>query len=470
MRKLKKISALLLVMVLVLSTSALMGCGNNEPAAPEPAETADTNGAEEGQADDGGDAPAVEAGVEPVTLRVTWWGNTDRDKLYAAINDLFMAEHPHVTIVTESPGWGDYWPAVATAFASGTAPDVVQFQSSQIGDYTGMNVLTPLDSFVEDGTIVLDNWNMDLVNTGVIDGNLYMVTLGITACALYVNYTLLNELGIEIWDEDEDITWEEFVDFMDMVQEAMGEGGYAIMDFSMNNDLIWIWVRQNTPAGVEWVDANGEFAPSEEALASWFELTYELRSRDAIPPLTLAHEWEQLSWPEGPFANRHVAFHFANANQINHHQGAIDDQIVMRSIPIAPDAYNAHGDILITSSFAISETSENKELAAKYINFFVNNLEAQYIFNYELGVPGSLTVQEMLAELEDPGNIMQSNYVNRISANVLPFIPQVPGTWAVVTEIERTADQVAMGMMTPTEAAQFIISIASQIIAENQTR
>ena len=93
-------------------------------------------------------------------LRVAWWGNTVRDQLYFAINDLFMAENPDVEIITESPGWGDYWVSMATAYASGSAPDVVQFQSNQIGEYCSKGVLLPLDGYVADGTIDLSDWNM----------------------------------------------------------------------------------------------------------------------------------------------------------------------------------------------------------------------------------------------------------------------------------------------------------------------
>lgn len=103
---------------------------------------------------------------EKQTLRVAWWGTTERDKLYYQINDMFMAEHPNVEIVTESPGWNDYWVAQATAYASNSAADVVQFQSNQIGEYCSKGVLTPLDSYVESGAINLEDWNQDLVDTG----------------------------------------------------------------------------------------------------------------------------------------------------------------------------------------------------------------------------------------------------------------------------------------------------------------
>lgn len=402
------------------------------------------------------------------TLRVTWWGNTERDKLYFAINDLFMKENPDVEIITESPGWDDYWTHVATAYASGTAPDVVQFQSNQVGEYASMGVMTSLEPFVDSGTINLDNWNEELVSTGIINDELRLITLGVTAQTLYANETYLEELGIELWPEDQDISWDEFEAFMNDVQAKLPKDSYALQDVFKNNDLVWIWIRQHTPKGVEWVNAEGKFAPSLETMTGWFSLADRLRKDGAIASITLSHEWEQMSWEEGPFVNRKTLFMFANANQVKTYQRATDDQLVMRKVPTAPDADNKHGDLLITSGFAISESSQQKELAAQYIDFFVNNVDAQKIFNFELGVPGSLTIQEILFENANPGDVMATNYINLVSENFLPFKAKEPGVWAVQDEISKAAQQVAMDALTPEQAGQLIIDTANDLIHSNK--
>ncbi len=408
---------------------------------------------------------AVHAG-DKTTLRVAWWGNTERDKLYYAINDLFMAEHPDVEIETESPGWGDYWTSMATAYASGSAPDVVQFQSNQIGEYCSKGVLSPIDGYVEDGTINLDNWNMDFVSTGNYNDNLYMITLGLTAQALYVNETYLNELGLELWGPEEDVTWSEFADYLKKVQEKLPEDTYACMDIYTNNDLVWVWIRENSEDGTEWVDADGNFAISPETLASWYAYSNDMRADGTTADVVWTQEWNSKAWEEGPLVNRKVLFYFANANQAKTYQNSMEDNLAIRKVPIGDNG--KHGDLLITSSFAISETSDKKDLAAEYINFFVNNEEAQKIFNMELGVPGSLTVQEMLAANGmDPSDQAATDYLNLISTQAPPFIAKAPGVWAIQNEIASTAELVAAGDMSPEDAADYIIEIANEVIAEN---
>ena len=396
---------------------------------------------------------------------VSSWGTTTRDQLYYQINDLFMAEHPNVEIVTESPGWNDYWTAQSTAFASGSAADVVQFQSNQIGEYCSKNVLAPLDDYVASGTINLDNWNEGFVDTGRYNDNLYMVSLGMTAQALYVNETFLNELGMELWPEEEDITWDEFADYLNEVQSKLEADTYAGLDIYTNNDLVWVWIRENCEEGYEWLDKDGNFAPSEETLASWYEYSNNLRKSGAFANVEWTQEWNSKAWEEGPLVNRKVLFYFANANQYKTYQNSMEDTLAIRKVPVGNNG--KHGDLLITSAFAISETSKNKDLAAEYINFFVNNEEAQKIFNMELGVPASMTIQELLEPDADPSDVAATKYLNMISEEAPPFIAKAPGVWAIQNEISSVAEQVAVGNLTPADAAKHIKEIANEMIAEN---
>jgi len=143
----------------------------------------------------------------------------------------------------------------------------------------------------------------------------------------------------------------------------------------------------------------------------------------------------------------------------------MEDTLAIRKVPVGNNG--KHGDLLITSAFAISETSKNKDLAAEYINFFVNNEEAQKIFNMELGVPASMTIQELLEPDADPSDVAATKYLNMISEEAPPFIAKAPGVWAIQNEISSVAEQVAVGNLTPADAAKHIKEIANEMIAEN---
>ncbi|MCG8401152.1 MAG: extracellular solute-binding protein, partial [Firmicutes bacterium] len=301
-----------------------------------------------------------------VQLRIGWWGNAERDKLYYKINDLFMAENPNVEIITSSPGWNDYWVKIATDYASGNAPDIVQFQANQIGEYCPKGVLIPLDPYIDSGVINLDNWNMEFVDTGKYKDKLYMVTIGITAQAMFLNKTWIEELGFEVWDFEKSISWDEFEKLMIDIQKKLPEGTYAGLDFYNNSDLAWIWIRQHSPAGIEWVGKDGKFAPSIETLEGWYALCDRLRKAGAFPPIEWTQEWSARPWQDGAIVSRKVLYRAENANKYKLFTEYAEDDIVIRRVQSDPGALNPNAELLITSAFGISDTSENKDIAAKY--------------------------------------------------------------------------------------------------------
>lgn len=450
MKKMKQFLALGLACGLCIT-----GCGGST----------ETEGKQEkGEAKTETKTPEKKAG-EKTTLRVAWWGSTERDKIYYKINDMFMEEHPDVEIVTESPGWNDYWVAQSTAYASNSAADVVQFQSNQIGEYCSKGVLTPLDEYVKSGAINLEGWNEGFVNTGKYEDELYMISLGITAQTMYINESYLNELGMELWPMEEDITWDEFADYLNEVQAKLGDDTYAGMDMYTNNDLVWVWIREHCNDEHEWLDADGKFAPTEETMESWYAYAEDLRKSGAFPNVEWTQEWINKAWEEGALVNRKVLFQFENANKYKIYQNSMDDKLAIRKVPVGNDG--KHGDLLITSAFGISESSQNKDLAAEYINFFANNLEAQKVFNQELGVPASLAVQEELAKTADPSDITATEYLNMVSKEAPPFVAKAPGVWAIQDEINSTAEMVATGGLSTKDAAKHIIEVANEMIAEN---
>jgi len=373
-----------------------------------------------------------------------------------------------VEIVTESPGWADYWVSMATAYASGSAPDVVQFQSNQIGEYCSKDVLLPLDGYVAGGTINLTDWNKGFADTGKYEDQLYMISLGLTAQGMLINKTMVESVGMTLWGEDEDITWADFGAFLTELQSKLPEDTYSCMDFYNNNDLTWVWIRQHSPIGTEWIAADGTFAPTEEMLTGWYDLANNLRGTGAIAKAAWTQEWATRPWQEGPLAMGKVAVFFANANQYKMFQNGIADDIVLRRVPTNPDGPNTYGDLLITSSFGISKTAKNPDLAARYIDFFANNLEAQKIFKMELGVVGNQAIQAELNKDADPSDVIAANYLGLVSSNAPAFMPKAPGVWAVQNEIQSASLMVAEGAMTSLQAAQYIIGVANDMIAENK--
>src|SRR5262245_51544310 len=70
-------------------------------------------------------APAVRA-VEPVELRMSWWGGSDVHKTLLATLRRFEARHPSIRVRAEYTGWTGHLERLTTQIAGNTAPDLMQ--------------------------------------------------------------------------------------------------------------------------------------------------------------------------------------------------------------------------------------------------------------------------------------------------------------------------------------------------------
>jgi len=399
-----------------------------------------------------------------VEFRVSWWGATGRDEKYLKIIEEYESRNPDITIVPEYSGWADYWGKMATLVAAKNLPDVHQYTNNQLAEYAAKGAVISLEEYVADGTINLDDWNMGMVDSGRVDGELVSIPIGITAPALIVNLTWAEELGIDVFGFEEMLTWEEFADWLkNDVQPKMPAGTYAYGDYGTSENHWWTWVRQH---GADWIDEDGNYAVPESVIEGFFAYIEDLRQAGVTPPLDFTMEDNTKARGDNAFNRRKVLIRNTNANQAKLEQAYManeGDKVGMRRLPRQEGA-DTSAEALISSVIAISATSKVKDAAAEYINYFVNDETAQKIYNGEIGVPASYAVQEMLMADLSPIAAQEFEYINMVSQGAPPTEPKPEGIWAFDAEIQQMNQQVAAGRLTPAEAAELTVERADQFL------
>ena len=414
----------------------------------------------------GGQSEAEKAGSPgKVEMRLAWWGATGRNEKYLAIIDEYQKQNPNVLITPEYQGWADYWGKMATMVAARNLPDVHQYTNNQLGEFYSKGAVISLESYIQDATIKLDDWNTGMVDSGRLDGKLVGVTIGITAPVMIINMTWAEELGIEIPPFDASFTWKEFADWLKKdVQPKLPAGAYAFGDYGMAENYFWTWVRQHN---AEWVDANGNYAVPQSVLEGWYGFIDDLRKAGVAPPLSFTAEDSGKARGDNAFNRRRMLIRPTNANQAKLEQQymAVEgDKVEMRRLPKQEGAGSAR-ECLITSVLSIAANSKIQDEAAKFINFFINDKTAQTIYNGEIGVPGSYTVQDMLKPNLDFAAAQEFDYINMVSTGSTPTVPKPQGIWAFDAEIQQMNQQVAAGNMTPAQAAKATIDRANKFLA-----
>ncbi|MFC4404885.1 ABC transporter substrate-binding protein [Gracilibacillus xinjiangensis] len=440
----KKSLYLLLGLMMVLVLTACGGDGGTE-------ETSTDTGTEETGNDSG--SGSEEATGEDVTLRIAWWGEQTRHDYTLEVIKMYEEQNPHVTIEPEYASWEDYWRKLAPQAAANELPDIVAMDLSYLSQYAQNGQLTDLTPFLE-SEIDVSNISDDNVNAGQINDALYGFNLGVNAVGFQYNPQQLAEIG---YDEiPEDWTWE---DFQEMSQAAADAGVY--FDNGFQADVFFNYYLRTQGQRLYAEDGSGLGYEDDQLFIDFFSMTTEEVEKGATPtPDFLA----QLAGPEDdPIIKGEGVGIFQWSNQF---VGL--EQLSGLDFEIAPmpGPNTADGLFLKPSMFfSVAENSEAKAEAAKFISFFVNDIEANKLILGDRGVPISSEVLEALKSEVSDSQAQVFEYIEWVENNSTPMgSPDPSGAGEIIELLTNLSEQMSYGEITPEDAATHFRTQAESIL------
>jgi len=435
----------LFLKALTIGASALVlaACGNND------ADDTDTD------TDTGGDDEA--SAEEQITLRVAWWGSQRRHDGTVEVIELYEDQNPHVDIQYEFFDFDGYINKLNTLVASDDVWDVFQLG----GNYPAyIDIIEPLNSFVEAGTIDTSNTNEKYLETTTDDeGNLVGISLGVNSYGIAYNPEMFEAAGIE--EPSENWTWEEFEEKNMQLSEELGIFGTSILDDFLAGALIGIGPDanffdpdDNTVLGFD--------DPSR--LIDYIALRKRLVDAGAYPDPGAAAEVTDI---ENDFVvTGEAAMTWVATNQFTTLSDAAGVELKMANFPRRNED-DPYGLTLNSSQmFSIPTSSEHQEEAAKFISFFLNDEEANNILKGERGVPIMTNIREALEGEATEQETIVYDYIDYVGQQENEHLNTIehPDTAEIRSQYELYLDQVIYGEITPEEAAQNIYDFANETI------
>ena len=117
--------------------------------------------------------------------------------------------------------------------------------------------------------------------------------------------------------------------------------------------------------------------------------------------------------------------------------------------------------------FSISESSTNKEEAAKFLDWFTNSVDANKILLGERGVPINSKVAESIKSEVDSNVALIFDYINSVSEIATPIDdPDPKGKGEIEALGKSIVEGVRYGDMSADDAAASFISQSSAILKE----
>lgn len=436
--KLKRIAALCLAGLMGLSLAACGGQAGNS----------DNTSTTQGQSTN-------EASGDTITLRMAWWGSQTRHDATNQVIEMYEAANPGVKIEAEFYDFDSYFTKLDTLVAANDVWDIFQM-GGNFPKY--MNSIEPIDSYIESGVIDVSNTTENfLATTRDNDGVQVGISIGTNTYGIAYDPALFAEAGVA--EPTDDWTWDDWKAACLTITEELGIYGSSKMD----NFIAGVTQRvsqtekdanffKKTNDGLDWTEP--------ATIADYLAMIKELTDAGAYPDAGAIKEIKDI---EGDYlVTGDAAMTWVSSNQIASIVNASGREIKIAPVPrIEKDGAYGMG-VQSSQQLCISNSSKNKEEAAKFVNYFVNNIEANEILNGERGVPIMTDVREAIMAQAEDTNIMIYDFVDKIGnfpdedCNVIS-----PDSKTEIEDYYKLlVEKVQYGEDTPEEAAQQLIDFA----------
>ncbi|MBD8070609.1 ABC transporter substrate-binding protein [Bacillus sp. PS06] len=437
MKHLKKSLAFLLVMMML----ALTACSGSSDTTGESSSTGGEDSGEEGV----------------VTLRMSWWGSQSRHDQTKEIIDLFEKENPNIKIEPSFTGFDGYFDKMAAEAAGNNLPDIMQQNFGEyLNQYADKGLLEDLTPFVENGTINMDGVSETVLESGTQDGQLLGIPTGTNALVAFYNQDMFDEAGVSA--PADDWTWDDFAKISEDIAAATGKYGARLME---PKNLFEYYLRtQGYKMFNE--DGTGLGYDDDQLLVNYFNMNKELVEKKALPAYDVIQQIKGVE--DELIARGDAAIDFRWSNQATAVTATIPDANIQ--MQVLPGPGNDQGMYLKPAMlWSIPKSSKHKEEAAKFIDFFINNIEVYNISGSDRGVPLKQEIRDELAANLSETDKKVFDYISKVTEKSSPIDSNFPASASEVLDRLATFDeQVIYGQLSPEEGAKQFRQEAEQIL------
>ena len=443
--KLRRLMALTTAVVMAASLTA---CGGQK---------AETNT----QMADSGKESA--ASGEQITLRMAWWGSQTRHDATNKVIEMYEEQNPNVHIEAEFYDFDSYFTKLDTLVAADDGWDIFQM-GGNFPKY--INSIEPMDSYIEAGTIdVSDTTENFLATTRDNDGTQVGISIGTNTYGIAYDPAMFAEAGLA--EPSDNWTWDEWKADCLAITEKLGIYGSSKMD----NFIAGVTQRasqaekdgnffKKTNDGLEFTDT--------ATFASYMQMIKDLTDAGSYPDAGAIKEIKDI---EGDYlVTEDAAMTWVSSNQIASIVNAAGREIKIAPVPrITKDGSYGMG-VQSSQQLCMAKSSKNKEEAAKFINYFVNDIEANKVLNGERGVPIMSKVRDVVMEQADDSSKMIYDFVDKIGnfpkedCNVISPDPKTE----IEDQYKLLIEKVQYGDVTPEDAARQLVEFAESKFTRQQ--
>ena len=345
------------------------------------------------------------------TLSFMWWGSDTRARMTEEVIHLWE-EKTGATVEFEWYDGGTYWTQFQAKMAANDLPDVFQMGNNWLTYY---DTIEPLNAYIEDGTIDTTAISDAMLATTInqANGDVTGISNGTNARCFAYNPAIFDEAGVPY--PTDNWTWDDFAAACRAITEKTGNPAMTTLEY---NFIAFTTVTQ-WKEGYNFYAMDGSdfaFEGDTEPLAYIMDLLNTLQQEGCIADFGIQNEIGkniEADW----IAFGDSAILQMSSNQFQALSNVAAENGIDLELATIPRVHaDGQSGMVVRSSQEMSmwAGSEEKEMAANFMNFFANSIEANKILNCERGV--SINSDVLAALKED------TELTNAVTAKVYTLI------------------------------------------------
>lgn len=418
----------------------------------------------------GGSSPAGTGGASggsdeaPVNISITWWGSQTRHDYTKKLLDAYHEKHPNITFSSTPGGYDGYEQKLATQAAGNALPDIMQMDYSFMSEFTQNGSLADLSSYVADHTIDLRDADQSLVDSGKVGGKLCSIVIAETAPSIVYNPDVLQKAGVP--EPTGDWTWDDLVDDCITVQQKTGSFGFGTTLPSDSVDMLFNYSLRQYGKSLYSEDGKDLGYTDDKYFADFVGRFKKMQDAKAEPTVDQYTQISAKGKEQSLVAQSQAGFMFEWAN---YPTIVASTNPNLKLVTMPNDSETVKAMYLKPSMFfSISEHSECKKQCADFINWFINDLEANKTINAERGVPISSKVRSAMESSLSDQNKAMFRYIDDVSKDCSKVSnPDPAGSSEVRVDLNNEVDAVLYGKKTAQQAATDFRSEASEALGRS---
>lgn len=445
------------ILTVALAAAVLAGCGGSGGTASTQASGQETK--TETAAGTTEAAQSAEVTGEPVRLRFSWWGSDSRHQALLSVIEAYEAKNPNVTIEAEYQGYDGYYEKIMTTLSSNTAPDIIQLSKEWLPDIQGAkHYLADLFTLPVDLTTLKDRL-LEIAGTYNGEANVFPCTVG--GSVIYVNKDFADQFGIDLTRE---YTWDELMEAGAAVHDQDPESYLMTADADMLNRLfVQPYLVQKT--GLPLINEE-TYEPNftETDAAEAFQMIVDMYETNTLEPFgdaaTFAGQADQnIKWINGK-----IGMLIDYTGSAPKYLASTDAELDVIPMPVTADAKCSGVAYSGDRGFAINDNSANKEEAARFLDFLMNDPEAIALCKTDVGYCPTVQSDDILIEMGVVSEIQKKGVeisaVNSYTNNM------ISGNTDLEVIRKDLIQEVVYGDITPEEAAKDLMEQYAEILGD----